>query len=343
MFVWLLLAPLLIGCRLVKNDKEIFGIDTTKSLKGLFACFVLLHHMFPFYTHMFPSLETYKHLGFIAVSGFFMISGYGLAYGVMHRDGYLHGFIIKRMLPIVLSYYLSALMYLFVFRYMHMLTAERIYDILTAKEYWFVYAILIFYLGFYISFKIFPPKAAMPVSFIFVAGYIAYMSFRIFSSSDYNGFWLINSSLAFPLGIVFSMYKDKLVKFIKKRYIIKLILCIAIFAASLTGELLITETRSPYILTCEFIASMSLCALIAVLSVKFKLKSYVLDWFGGISFELYLVFAGFVSFLFNEFDDFGRSAAKVAIILGSSIISAWLVHLVQSVIMCIVKKIFRIK
>ncbi|MCH5211730.1 MAG: acyltransferase [Oscillospiraceae bacterium] len=339
MFVILLLAPLIIGSRFIKNDNEIFGLDTTQSLKGLFACFVLLHHLFPFYVHMFPSLETYKHLGFIAVSGFFMISGYGLTYGVIKRDGYLKGFIIKRMLPIVVSYYISALLYLFMFWYNHSLSPEQASIILTAKYYWFFFAILIFYLGFYFSFKIFPRKIAMLLSCFWIAAYIAYMSFRIASSPDINGFWLINSSLAFPFGIALSIYKDKIVKFIKKRYIIKLIVCSAVFAASFAGELLITEPRSLSRLTCELIASVSLCALITVLSVRFRLKSAVLEWFGKISFELYLMFAAFQAFFYNDQDDFGKSIIKIVLIIVCTVISAWIVRLVKNLIMQIVRKV----
>ena len=260
MFILLLLVPLLFGCGFVKNDKEIFGVDTTKSLKGLFASGVVLHHLSSyFFTDRFTTLGLYRHAGFIMVSGFLMISGYGLAFSLQRKDGYLKGFFRKRILPVIVGYYIVAVCYYFLYKHYNMLTPDVFFNLVTGISYWFIVAITVLYIGFWLSFKWLRPKAGLIACTVWTLLYMAFMLILSRRSPYAYGFWWSNSALAFVVGMWFSFYRDKILAVFGNKYVLWITASALLFAAAYCIAANRPETEfSTFLL--QLAASVGFCA-----------------------------------------------------------------------------------
>ena len=121
--VYPLMAFLLLwGCRLSGKgqwNEEAFSLKQMKALQGFFAICIMLHHigqktcagwLQPKY--IIPGLELFVPFGYYFVGFFLFCSGYGLCKSYQTKPDYLKGFGSKRILPIVLSYYVTGLIFL---------------------------------------------------------------------------------------------------------------------------------------------------------------------------------------------------------------------------------------
>ncbi|MDD6484609.1 MAG: acyltransferase [Clostridiales bacterium] len=339
MFVLLLLIPFIIGCRPVGDGAEVFGVVTTKSLKGLFASGVVLHHLCTYFCPPITSLEVYRNLGFIMVSGFFLISGYGLTYSARKKEGYLNHFLLRRVLPIIVGFYLSAFAYCLMYRHYHVLTWEMFRTIVTGANYWFIYAILILYIGFYISFRFFKSQNAPYACTVWTVLYMAVMFVKGLKAPGVYGYWWFNSCLAFAAGIWFCVYRDRILGFLDRGYIWKLVLSAAVFGAAFAGVYLIEDKASLKILACELIASVSFCVLVLQFCMRFKVNNIVLKSLGTVSLELYLVQALWIYVVGNEYTSQWHAVLMVFNIIIRTVLLAWVVHYVSKGIMWIVEKV----
>ncbi|MGN0107517.1 MAG: acyltransferase family protein, partial [Hominilimicola sp.] len=199
-----------------------FSVDQTHSIKGMCAVFILLSHVCMYLAETFPSLFLFKYVGAIMVAGFFLVSGYGLQYGVMNKDNYLKGFFSKKMMSLAVPYYIINFFYITT----NHMDLRSIILSLFGYNLWFMMAIVIFYTGFFLCNKIFGKKWASTAMTLFVIGYIIVMNRLHF------GFWWYNSSLAFAAGIWICKLKESFTAFFAKKWGVKTLILIAVFAAS---------------------------------------------------------------------------------------------------------------
>ncbi len=337
MFVVLLAIPLILGCHLRSSNDDVFGIDTTKSLKGFFAAGVILHHLCPYYYPPVTSLAMYKNLGFVMVSGFFLISGYGLTVSVLRKKGYIKHFLWKRLLPIILTYYLTALAYIALFDRAGNLNETTLKTILLAKNYWFWWAILIMYIGFYLSYRIFKGRTSLYVCTLWVAAYMIVMYVLGRKQPAVYGFWWFNSCLAFPAGMWFAAYKDKLIKYMSSGLVTKL--AVIVFALAFIGVNYFPDPASLRVLVCELTASVSVSLAVFGLSMKFRVDNIVLRQLGNISLELYFIHALWISFVADKFGQTEGPLRQLFYIIVFSVISAYMFHYAGKFIMMGLNKI----
>lgn len=337
MFVVLLAIPLILGCHILKDNDEVFGIDTTKSLKGFFAAGVILHHLCPYYYPPITSLAAYKNLGFIMVSGFFLISGYGLTVSALKKPGYIKHFLWKRVLPIIITYYLTALAYIVLFYHAGNLNETTLKTILLAKNYWFWWAILVMYIGFFLAYRIFKGRISLYVCTLWVIAYMVIMYILSIKKPALYGFWWFNSCLAFPAGMWFAAYKDKLIKLMKSGLVTKL--AIAVFALSFIGVSYFPDPASLRVLICELIASVSVSLAVFGLSMKFVVNNIVLRQLGNISLELYFIHALWISFVADKFGQIEGPLRQLFYIIIFSVASAYIFHYAGRFIMTGLNKI----
>ena len=167
-----------------------FSVMQTRALKGLFAVYVVLHHLCTYFADFYPSFYTFKYAGFLMVGGFFLISGYGLMYGVLNKDNYLSGFFKKRILSILIPYYIINLFYLYARKISGVLTKKYVVMSLFGINLWYVFAILVLYVLFFASFKIFGKKTGVYATGIFVLLYILIM-YTLYSKFNVSvlSFW----------------------------------------------------------------------------------------------------------------------------------------------------------
>ena len=178
--------------------------QNTDCLKGICAVAVVTHHVFNL-TGMGSSIglgPVLTALGYLAVSVFFALSGYGLAFSYnQNGGGYLSSFIRCRVMPIYVVYCAAILIYgaLMFFAGINYswgdFTKSFCFGGTIVPHGWYFQVIVLFYLIFYIAHKF----SNRPLLFIFALtiGYIVACFFYGLSSIWYE------CALCFDLGFLF--------------------------------------------------------------------------------------------------------------------------------------------
>lgn len=141
---------------------------------------------------------------------------------------------------------------------------------------WFIFSILIMYLITYISSKITKNKINSKTNAIITILSLIYIVIMYFLKDSY---WY-NITLCYVAGLWYGLYKDKVDKMLKSKYLFVIIANIILFIALyiLRGNLIIYE-----ILSVEF------CLLIVFTTYKVKIGNKILDFLGKYSFEIYIL------------------------------------------------------
>lgn len=283
-----------------------FSVSQTRSLKGLFAVYVVLHHLCTYFADFYPSFYTFKYAGFLMVGGFFLISGYGLMYGVLNKDNYLKGFFKKRVLSILIPYYIINLFYLLARKISGGLTKKYIFMSLFGINLWYVFAILVLYVLFFASFKFFGKKKGIYVIGIFVILYISvmYILYTFFNVSLF-GFWWYNSVICFFIGILYCNFKKKIDEFLKNKYFIVITASLFVFALCYYYVCINFNNNTFLTLFAEILCSLIFTVFLLAVTLKVKFGNMMSYICGDLSFELYLSHAIFIFALRCGLDVFG--------------------------------------
>lgn len=300
MSILLLLAACGYGIRFARRGEffsDSFSLSDTRAQKGFFAICVILHHLCTYLSDAYPSLFIFEHAGFLAVGGFFLISGFGLQYGVTHRDNYLHGFFRKRFATILVPYYIINLFYIASRYIAGALTKKYIILSLFGANLWYVTAILVLYLGFWLSFRIFGRSGGKYAVTVFCALYAAvlFVCNRFFGASSL-GFWWYNSVICFVCGIWYCDSKEKIDRFLQKSRIWLFILAAAVFAVTYIAAAKAPDASRVYVLLCQVVCAGVFCILTAMLAMKIRIGNAFLNLCGDLSLELYLSHAILIFF-----------------------------------------------
>lgn len=267
----------------------------TKSIQGLCAIGIVFHHMAqktcaPWLPqeYIVHGLEPFLYLGYLFVGIFFFCSGYGLYKSIKEKPDYLKGFIGNHYRPLIFLYIISQYCYYMVGN-------------VFSQYVWFIYAIMYLYLAFYISFKCFKNEKASIISLaLFILLYV------IICEALVAGGWCYNTIGVFFIGLLFAKYTDRIVAFIRKKYVLCLILCFFIMVAGYYGaiqfnkQIYLTNKEVIYNLwrystvIVQFIASTAFAVFLFILSQKIRLQGKVLNFLGSITLELYLIHVLFV-------------------------------------------------
>ena len=238
-----------------KFHDDFVSLDNTKSLRGYAAIGVIFHHIsqeaaFQEAGH----LSIYVNMGYIFVSIFFFCSGYGLLKNFDAKPDYMKGFFKRRILPVLVPYYVSSVIYAIVRIFLFhepMPTAKLVLGLLglvLINDYaWFPVVITTLYLAFYFIFKkVKNRKVAfgLILSVILFEGIFfcfwghfpwwsggknwwLYTQNREWWKVDqillFSGEWWVNSSIAFFIGMLFANNESKITEWFKKKYWAKLI------------------------------------------------------------------------------------------------------------------------
>ncbi len=306
-----------------------FSVGQTRSIKGMCAVFILLSHLCAYLADVFPSLFLFKYVGAIMVAGFFFASGYGLQYGVMNKDNYLKGFFSKRMLSLALPYYIINFFYITT----NHMDLKSIIQSLFGYHLWFIMAIAIFYVGFYLCNRIFGKNLSSAAMTVFVLIYIAVMYKLHF------GFWWYNSSLAFAAGIWVCKFKNSFTAFFRKKWALKALLLTALFAATFAYYCRYIHEETLLTLVISLINTTVFAVALPVLSMKIQLQNPILYFCGGLSLEPYLTHALWISWLRMGFwynlapSLLDKDAVYFAAIIVGTVVMSMVVHIVSGIIL----------
>lgn len=277
------------------NDSYL-SMDRTNSIKGIFILLVFLSHarncisMLPQYMSD-PLNSIYdvfqNHLGQGVVVMFLFYSGYGVMESIKKKgEKYINLFPKNRFAKTLLNFDIAVILFIIVDLCLGILKDYSVPQVILSftgwesvgNSNWYIFAILIMYLITYASFKIFKDKyskAAVLVTVLTVV-YIAVLSF-------FKDSWWFDTVLLYPLGIWYSIGKDKIESFIRKKpvnYWILLMLSVFVFIFShiFRGNILLYE-----------ISQVSLCAVIVCVTMKVDVNNKILGFFGSHLFEIYIL------------------------------------------------------
>lgn len=325
--------------------EDSFNVEQTRALKGVFAVYVIFHHLCTYLADYFPSFYAFKYLGFLMVGGFFLISGYGLMYGVINRQNYLHGFFRNRIIAILIPYYIINVFYIYANHLSGALTKKYVLLSLIGFNLWYVMAITILYIGFYLCFKFIDKKYGIWCISLFVCAYIMvfYILFAHFNKPAF-GYWWYNSVICFAIGIWYCYKKEKIDRFLQRHYKLMLAIFVAIIVPTYWFICLHFNEQIPFLLTAEILCAVAFAFFVIMLSMKLKFGNPVLTLCGDLSFELYLSHAIFIFALRSNEKLLGitlnvnNNFLYLVLILLCSVVFSYVVHWISGKIIRLIKK-----
>lgn len=323
-------------------NEEFMTLKQTKYLQGFFAICIMLHHIgqetcaswqsYP----LFPGLEIFVPVGYFFVAVFMMCSGYGLYKSYHSKPDYLKGFFGKRILPLILAFYSTGL----IFFLARILMKEKmngwkvfcyLYGWGLPNPYaWFVVAMPFFYFCFYLAFR-FLKRDGMKIAGTMLGVFLYTFLGTCIDHNNYwmRGQWWYNCVHLFWIGILFARFEKQLVRKIQKKYILYLILAIAgTYCFFLTGEqaqrifsyygeynrslshFVVVRNRWICLFT-EMLASAGFVFAVLLLNLKIKIGNRFLEFMGTITLEFYLIHGLFLELFSYRFCDVVPSVTRI--------------------------------
>ncbi len=337
LFYFLLGAVIFFGAVLYRRgewNEEYTSLKQTKMLTGIAALGVALHHIAQkscaswhpkrFIVH---GLDVFVDMGFILVAVFFFCSGLGLYKSFRTKPGYLKGFLRRRVLPLVIAYYLSEVIYLIIRAAMGepMGAVDVIWYLsglhMANMNAWYLVIIPLFYLIFWLAFR-FCRHEGTAILWVFI-GVLLYTvgCACVDHQNDWwiRGEWWYNSVILFPLGILFGRFEKPLTKVFRKGYILWLAASmLSVYGAMRLSDLVINHwggfygenwgDRLKVIHRLGSAGSQWLICIVVVwfcflLMMKVRIGNRVLAWFGAVSLDFYLAHGVFVELFGYNFLD----------------------------------------
>ncbi len=297
-----------------------FNLEETLPLRGLLALAVMLTHLCPHLVKEAPLLDDFGLWGPPSVASFFLLAGYGLAFSYKKKgEAYLHGFFKKRLVRLLWPLFFMTIVYQSYkayhnnFDWIDMLTTP-------SPMSWFIYALVIWYVGYYFSFRIGKTlKAQLGLIWIFT---LLYLAFTIFLKQSY--FYI--SILPLPMAITYVFYEEKVKAYISRCanavwWVVMVAVLIVMgyavsgqYGAKLPGWSLPVYTLVPWV----------------IVYITYYLggwKNKMTNFLGGISYEFYIVH-GFIVMLLGDCHLFGmvgysNAVIMIVLVLGLTVFAAW--------------------
>lgn len=333
-------------------NEDFLSLNTSKMILGFFSVLIVFHHIVQTTgvdnAGMLAILENY---GVCFVGTFFFFSGFGLYESFKNKKDYLKGFLKKRLPSVLIPFYITNIVF-FVYGLSTNIqndTKSMVLGLLGVKllnsHTWYIVEIVFLYVIFLIIFR-FIKNQKVSIFLLYVA-VISMMITSLFLGHGekwFQGEWWYNTTLLFPIGVLFSYNKENIVYFMKRFYRFLLPVTIILFCVlnkstnyMLTHYSYWSETSFDkgyddkalcLIVQCPMVIVFVL--LILMLGLKLKIGNKVLLFLGSISLELYLIHNIFISSL----SIIKGTGAYYCSVVFASILAAVVFHSIHNIILC---------
>ncbi len=342
------ICPIIKRKSIFNSNNDVLDKYNSNKIKGLLAILIIMHHL-SIYIKDVILFKILTIIGIIAVSAFFFYSGYGLMTSYLKKESYIKDFLNKRIMKIVIPYIIAIMFTGLAYLLTRQLTPRKIFNSLVEGEpivrfSWYVLAIIILYVVFYLSAKFLKKKKMINIAVF--GGTILYC-IVVNNVLGFNNWW-VNSCFAFFIGIFWASYKERYTitlkdknKIIRYAIILLIILFVIIGFQFFTSEYaamdIINNTdladdimRQPIpVINMNIICIVLLFMLFNILE-KVRLNDKVFTFLGNISFEIYL-YHGLVMYLLRNSCYYCRIDYIYAIlVIGLSIILAKLMNVANN-------------
>lgn len=236
----------------------------------------------------------------------------------LKKENYLKDFLNKRIMKIVIPYIIAIIFTILTYLLTGQLTPRKVFNSLVEGEpvvrfSWYVLAIIILYVVFYLSAKFLKKKKMINIAVF--GGTILYC-IVVNNILGFNNWW-VNSCFAFFIGIYWASYKEKYAITLKdKNKIIGYAIMLSIILFAIIGIQFLTSgyaimdiindtdladdiMREPIPVINMNIICIALLFVLFTILEKVRFNDKVFTFLGNISFEIYL-YHGLVMYLLRN-------------------------------------------
>lgn len=350
-------------CRIYKRKEssvEFLPLTQTKIVQGLACLGVVIHHFVQNITSYGElnkgPITIFNSMGIIFTAIFFFFSGYGLMVSMDKKDHYLDNFLLHRIPVVLVPFWVINVAYV-IYRNVPGVHAMKIGQLinfifglrLINSNGWFIIEIVCLYLAFYVFFKFIKNKDVALILLIFFSlALIAYSKHLghdndlIYPSSRwFMGEWWYNSTIAFPMGLLFGRFRKRIFPALHKYYMIFLPILVLTLVFVFRQEESVRKVYGYYSdsyltggmlnSTRTLLAQMLLVVISTFTAVmifmKLNSKSRVLTFAGKISMEIFLVHHLVMDIVFSRVK--GNDVLRLGLILTISCIVAYIFSLIN--------------
>lgn len=191
----------------MKERNVFFTKDQSLVLRGIAVLMVIASHYVVWYADIVtcePVRYAVSRFGVYGVNIFFLVSGYGLAKSAAKRPPGLRYWKSRLQNTYVPYLLIAAAIEIWV---KSEWTPKLCFRVLTGYEFWFIRNILIFYLAFFVIFKL---TGKNWLRIVLLAAAVLGYSWRLMDIGRAS-FWFV-SNLSFVIGTALALYEKKLLK-----------------------------------------------------------------------------------------------------------------------------------
>lgn len=300
-------------------------------------------------------LRIFSTIGVWLIGFFFFCSGYGLITSLRTKQDYLKGFLVKRVLIVLVPFFLCnyAYMSLELLRGMQFSTPELIASffgvLLTNSQMWFAVEIMLLYIVFFLLFTYVKKEKVCIMTIVALTAMITLIGMqntRPFCLSNWFwGEWWFNTSFMFLFGMIMAHSEEKIIAFVKKRYPIVLLLCLVAaiglsfpvnamvemgtYYCEYEGNFTILQIFMIKFVTllCQFAMVFFADAVVLMAMMKIKCGNRITRSLGSVSLELYLIHNLYlIMFGYMGIGGIKNPAMLVYAAVICSLITAYIIH-----------------
>lgn len=261
--------------------------DKTESVKGLFILIVFLSHFNKYVSYSWtPDVYAFKIIGVIGqamVIPFLVYSGFGVMESIKRKGiSYVKGFPKNRILKVLLIFEFVNVFKILV-KFILNGFVELEFIILSTITWldWYVFAILLLYFFTYFAYLIFKDKKNYALLLISVIVLTVLYVTTLYLAGTPRFYY--DTVLCYVIGLIWSIYKDKLDNFFAKNYVFYPVV-IVLAAICAVSQIFLKEYKIAVIITYLVVA-----VLLLLITKKVQINNGVLSWCGRHLFDIYLV------------------------------------------------------
>lgn len=288
----LLACVALYGVKFSGHHDDYISKPVTDSIKGIFAIIIIYSHgrgyLPPFETLTSPfDIMFYKAIqaiGQLMVVMFLFYSGYGIMESYRKKQGYLNGFAKHRILKTLVIFDVAVILYI--------VLGLLIGKTFSIPEYilsfigwesidnsnWFVFDIIALYLLTYLS-LVARSRWNLSTWKFHIIAFALCGAFIVFIAATKKANYWYDTVLAFPLGLLYSEYKEKTERFFRQYYWPSLGVLIVAFSLMYGSRGYLTMIMT----------SVVFAVILVLVTMKVKLNNRALRWLGINCFGIYIL------------------------------------------------------
>lgn len=307
------------------ND-EYLSLGAGKSVRGLFALVVVFHHLALRADGLL--LAPFRWLGFLAVAVFFFYSGYGLQKSFLTKPGYKNGYLLRRVPTVLFPYVAVVLLYWIFFLLVgESMTPAAVWDSFAtgypiAKNTWYVLVIIVFYVVFWLLMVVCCGRADL-----MIAGACLWFLVHV-AVCGLLGFpnWYYMTAPLLIVGMVWATCEKRILSLFMKAPLVILVVLWGLFAAFFAENWFVglwTAAGLPAGATlCHVITALLFGPAVILTGRYLRYGNKVLDFVGGISFELYMIHGLFIELFYVYWTPVQSDLVLCGLVLVCSIAAA---------------------